>query len=125
MFNGTGNKDTIAILLAPLDVVHTTMACECVYVRAMVIKALIWMQSPQETFASTSVQRCFISYMNKLHVIYLLSYFSMLFLHIIHEHFFLFPTFWFKIFSDIHYLFMSDQIFSSNIMKRTRPTGGL
>lgn len=34
-----------------MEVVRTTVACECVYVRAMVIKALIWMQSPQETFA--------------------------------------------------------------------------
>ncbi|KAI7757212.1 hypothetical protein M8C21_016195 [Ambrosia artemisiifolia] len=47
-----GNKDTVASLLASLmEVVRTTVACECVYVRAMVIKALIWMQSPQETFA--------------------------------------------------------------------------
>ncbi|GJU93816.1 SH3 domain-containing protein [Tanacetum coccineum] len=52
MLNGTGNKDTVASLLASLmEVVRTTVACECVYVRAMVIKALIWMQSPQETFA--------------------------------------------------------------------------
>lgn len=49
--NGTGNKDTIASLLASLmEVVRTTVACECVYVRAMVIKALIWMQSPHESF---------------------------------------------------------------------------
>lgn len=47
-----GDKDTVASLLASLmEVVRTTVACECVYVRAMVIKALIWMQSPQETFA--------------------------------------------------------------------------
>lgn len=26
-----------------------TVACECVYVRAMVIKALVWMQSPQDS----------------------------------------------------------------------------
>ncbi|KAK4755582.1 hypothetical protein SAY87_009339 [Trapa incisa] len=45
------NKDTIASLLASLmEVVRTTVACECVYVRAMVIKALIWMQSPHESF---------------------------------------------------------------------------
>lgn len=49
--NGTGSKDTIAGLLASLmEVVRTTVACECVYVRAMVIKALIWMQSPYESF---------------------------------------------------------------------------
>ncbi|KAL6977920.1 hypothetical protein U1Q18_026706 [Sarracenia purpurea var. burkii] len=48
---GTGSKDTIASLLASLmEVVRTTIACECVYVRAMVIKALIWMQSPHESF---------------------------------------------------------------------------
>ncbi|KAL5721502.1 hypothetical protein ACHQM5_005141 [Ranunculus cassubicifolius] len=48
--NGMG-KDTIASLLASLmEVVRTTVACECVYVRAMVIKALIWMQSPYESF---------------------------------------------------------------------------
>lgn len=45
--NGGGGKDTIAGMLASLlEVVRTTVACECVYVRAMVIKALIWMQSP-------------------------------------------------------------------------------
>lgn len=33
-----------------MEVVRTTVACECVYVRAMVIKALIWMQSPHESF---------------------------------------------------------------------------
>ena len=49
--NGTGSKDTIAGLLASLmEVVRTTVACECVYVRAMVIKALIWMQSPHDSF---------------------------------------------------------------------------
>ncbi|KAI3849319.1 hypothetical protein MKW92_002905 [Papaver armeniacum] len=49
--NGAGGKDTIASLLASLmEVVRTTVACECVYVRAMVIKALIWMQSPYESF---------------------------------------------------------------------------
>ncbi|XP_057486008.1 uncharacterized protein LOC130772290 [Actinidia eriantha] len=49
--NGTGSKDTIAGLLASLmEVVRTTVACECVYVRAMVVKALIWMQSPHESF---------------------------------------------------------------------------
>lgn len=47
----SGSKDTIASLLASLmEVVRTTVACECVYVRAMVIKALIWMQSPYESF---------------------------------------------------------------------------
>lgn len=45
------SKETIASLLASLmEVVRTTVACECVYVRAMVIKALIWMQSPHESF---------------------------------------------------------------------------
>ncbi|XP_050227678.1 uncharacterized protein LOC126677210 [Mercurialis annua] len=47
----TSGKDTIASLLASLmEVVRTTVACECVYVRAMVIKALIWMQVPHESF---------------------------------------------------------------------------
>ncbi|XP_010276869.1 PREDICTED: uncharacterized protein LOC104611483 [Nelumbo nucifera] len=49
--NRSNGKDTIASLLASLmEVVRTTVACECVYVRAMVIKALIWMQSPHESF---------------------------------------------------------------------------
>ncbi|KAJ6435973.1 hypothetical protein OIU84_001078 [Salix udensis] len=49
--SATGSKDTIAGLLASLmEVVRTTVACECVYVRAMVIKALIWMQLPHESF---------------------------------------------------------------------------
>lgn len=49
--NGTGGKDTVAGLLASLmEVVRTTVACECVYVRAMVIKALIWMQGPHDSF---------------------------------------------------------------------------
>ncbi|KAL1190473.1 hypothetical protein V5N11_020647 [Cardamine amara subsp. amara] len=48
--SGPGRNDTIASLLASLmEVVRTTVACECVYVRAMVIKALIWMQSPDES----------------------------------------------------------------------------
>lgn len=48
--NGPGGMDTIAGLLASLlEVVRTTVACECVYVRAMVIKALIWMQNPHES----------------------------------------------------------------------------
>lgn len=47
----SGGKDTIASLLASLmEVVRTTVACECVYVRGMVIKALIWMQNPHESF---------------------------------------------------------------------------
>ncbi|CAN6454241.1 unnamed protein product [Victoria cruziana] len=42
--------ETVASLLASLlEIVRTTVACECVYVRAMVIKALIWMQSPDES----------------------------------------------------------------------------
>lgn len=50
MSNGAGSVDTIASLLASLmEVVRTTVACECVYVRAMVIKALIWMQNPHES----------------------------------------------------------------------------
>lgn len=49
--SGAGGKDTIASLLASLmEVVRTTVACECVYIRAMVIKALIWMQSPHDSF---------------------------------------------------------------------------
>ncbi|GLT80318.1 hypothetical protein SLA2020_517640 [Shorea laevis] len=49
--NLVGGKDTIAAMLASLmEVVRTTVACECVYVRGMVIKALIWMQSPYESF---------------------------------------------------------------------------
>lgn len=49
--NGTSGKETIASLLSSLmEVVRTTVACECVYVRAMVIKALVWMQSPYESF---------------------------------------------------------------------------
>lgn len=49
--NGNAGRDTIAGLLASLmEVVRTTVACECVYVRAMVIKALIWMQGPIDSF---------------------------------------------------------------------------
>ncbi|KAK7318053.1 hypothetical protein RJT34_02750 [Clitoria ternatea] len=49
--NGTAGRDTIAGMLASLmEVVRTTVACECVYVRAMVIKALIWMQGPFDSF---------------------------------------------------------------------------
>ncbi|XP_072974813.1 uncharacterized protein [Typha angustifolia] len=49
--NGPGGLETIASLLASLmEVVRTTVACECAYVRAMVIKALIWMQNPHESF---------------------------------------------------------------------------
>ncbi|XP_065880986.1 uncharacterized protein [Euphorbia lathyris] len=51
MSSAAGSRDTIASLLASLmEVVRTTVACECVYVRAMVVKALIWMQVPHETF---------------------------------------------------------------------------
>ncbi|GKV20505.1 hypothetical protein SLEP1_g30622 [Rubroshorea leprosula] len=51
MSNVGRGKDTIAGMLASLmEVVRTTVACECIYVRAMVIKALIWMQSPYESF---------------------------------------------------------------------------
>lgn len=49
--SGIPGKDTVGSLLASLmEVVRTTVACECVYVRAMVLKALVWMQSPYETF---------------------------------------------------------------------------
>ncbi|XP_028805140.1 TSET complex member tstB [Neltuma alba] len=49
--NGTGGRDTVGGLLDSLmEVVRTTVACECVYVRGMVIKALIWMQSPYDSF---------------------------------------------------------------------------
>lgn len=49
--DGTCGKDTIASLLASLlEAVRTTVACECVFVRAMVLKALIWMQNPHESF---------------------------------------------------------------------------
>ncbi|XP_020250427.1 uncharacterized protein LOC109827820 [Asparagus officinalis] len=51
MSNGTGGETTIASLLASLmEVVRTTVACECVYVRGMVIKALIWMLNPNDSF---------------------------------------------------------------------------
>jgi hypothetical protein len=50
LLNGHGGLDTVAGLLASLmEVVRTTVACECVYVRAMVVKALIWMQNPHES----------------------------------------------------------------------------
>ena len=32
------------------EAVRTTVACECVFVRGAVIKALIWLQSPYESF---------------------------------------------------------------------------
>jgi len=38
------------MLASLMEVVRTTVACECVYVRAMVIKALIWMQGPIDSF---------------------------------------------------------------------------
>jgi hypothetical protein len=44
-----GGKETISSMLASLvEGVRTTTACECVYVRAAAIKALIWMQNPYE-----------------------------------------------------------------------------
>ncbi|XP_059072637.1 uncharacterized protein LOC131065259 [Cryptomeria japonica] len=47
----SSSKETIASMLASLmEAVRTTVACECVYVRAAIIKALIWMQSPNESF---------------------------------------------------------------------------
>ncbi|XP_078154939.1 SH3 domain-containing protein [Carex rostrata] len=49
--NGPGGVETVASLLASLmEVVRTTVACECVYVRGMVIKALVWMQNAHESF---------------------------------------------------------------------------
>ena len=49
--NLTAGRDTVSGMLASLmEVVRTTVACECVYVRAMVIKALIWMQGPFDSF---------------------------------------------------------------------------
>ena len=48
---GASGKDTVASLLASLmEAVRTTVACECPYVRVMVIKALIWMQNPHQSF---------------------------------------------------------------------------
>lgn len=45
-----GGKESIASMLAGLmEAVRTTVACECVYVRAAAIKALIWMQSPYDS----------------------------------------------------------------------------
>jgi len=38
------------MLASLMEVVRTTVACECVYVRAMVLKALIWMQGPFDSF---------------------------------------------------------------------------
>ncbi|KAI5065823.1 hypothetical protein GOP47_0018447 [Adiantum capillus-veneris] len=47
----SGGKETISSMLSSLkEAVRTTVACECVYVRGAVIKALIWLQSPYESF---------------------------------------------------------------------------
>ncbi len=43
-------EESIASMLASLmEAVRTMVACECVYVRAAAIKALIWMQSPYDS----------------------------------------------------------------------------
>lgn len=43
-------KETIASMLSSLmEAVRITVACECVYVRAAVIKSMIWMLSPYES----------------------------------------------------------------------------
>lgn len=47
----SGGKESIGSMLSSLkEAVRTTVACECVYVRGAVIKALIWLQSPYESF---------------------------------------------------------------------------
>ncbi|XP_059636688.1 uncharacterized protein LOC132278807 [Cornus florida] len=49
--NGLGSKEKIVGLLASLmEVVQSTVAWECFYVREMVVDALIWIQSPQRSF---------------------------------------------------------------------------
>ncbi|XP_024525120.1 uncharacterized protein LOC9633241 [Selaginella moellendorffii] len=43
-------RETISSMLSSLmEAVRTTVACECVYVRAAAIKAMIWMQRPDES----------------------------------------------------------------------------
>lgn len=50
-FPSSGGKESIGSMLLSLkEAVQTTVACECVYVRGAVIKALIWLQSPYESF---------------------------------------------------------------------------
>ncbi|KAH7351861.1 hypothetical protein KP509_19G017700 [Ceratopteris richardii] len=49
--SASGGKESIHSMLSSLkEAVRTTVACECVYVRGAAIKALIWMQSPHESF---------------------------------------------------------------------------
>ena len=49
--NGTAGRDTIVDGLASLiEVLRTTVSCECVYVRVIVIEALIRMQGPIDSF---------------------------------------------------------------------------
>lgn len=51
MSNGTAGRDTIVDRLASLiEVLQTTVSCECVYVRVIVIEALIRMQGPIDSF---------------------------------------------------------------------------
>ncbi|KAG6554798.1 hypothetical protein Mapa_003818 [Marchantia paleacea] len=46
----TGGKESVSSMLSSLmEAVRITVACECVYVRAAVIKAMIWMLSPYES----------------------------------------------------------------------------
>lgn len=50
-FPSSAGKETIRTMLSSLkEAVRTTVACECVFVRGAVIKALIWLQSPHESF---------------------------------------------------------------------------
>eukprot|EP00249_Psilotum_nudum_P022201 c28414_g1_i1 orf=316-3969(-) len=46
----SGNESIASMLSSLMEAVRTTVACECVYVRGAAIKALIWMQSPHESF---------------------------------------------------------------------------
>lgn len=47
---GAFPKESIVDMLSALmEAVRTTVACECVYVRAAAIKAMIWMQSPHDS----------------------------------------------------------------------------
>ncbi|KAL3696977.1 hypothetical protein R1sor_011053 [Riccia sorocarpa] len=46
----TGGKESVSSMLSSLmEAVRITVACECVYVRAAVIKAMIWMLAPYES----------------------------------------------------------------------------
>ena len=46
--SATGKESIAGMLASLVEGVRTTTACECVYVRAAAMKALIWMQSPFE-----------------------------------------------------------------------------